>query len=276
MSRAYAEVIGDPIAHSKSPLIHNFWLEKLGVEAEYRVCRVKPEELADYFARRCGDLQWRGCNVTIPHKELVGSFADAIDAKARAIGASNCVFRDDRGLLIATNTDVDGVADAIADVALAGADVCILGSGGAARAAFHALIGSRCWLHVLARDPDKAIRVSSEAGYPGTGVRLESGHTAMVGASLFINATQLGMVGQEKMPPSVLTELPEMEERALVFDMVYAPLDTGLLSAARAQGLRTADGLVMLIGQAATAFERFFGQPAPREHDAELRAMLTA
>jgi shikimate dehydrogenase len=97
----------------------------------------------------------------------------------------------------------------------------------------------------------------------------------MVGAGLFINATQLGMTGQTPMPPFVLAELCEMLDGALVFDMVYAPLETELLAAAREHGHQTVDGLVMLIGQAAAAFERFFGQAAPREHDAELRELLT-
>lgn len=275
MSRPYAEVIGDPIAHSKSPLIHNFWLEKLGIDAEYRACHVRSEELADYFAQRRQDPDWRGCNVTIPHKEKVLVLADEIDANAKAVGASNCLSRDDKGRLVATNTDVVGVSEAIAHIDLVGVDVCVLGNGGAARAAFHALDDRRNYLLVLARNPEKAVQVSAEAGCPGTGVLLEPGNTALVGAELFINATQLGMVGQEAMPSFVLSDLADMNDDATVFDMVYAPLETELLAAARRRGLRTVDGLVMLVGQAAAAFERFFGQPAPREHDAELRALLT-
>ena len=103
-----------------------------------------------------------------------------------------------------------------------------------------------------------------------------AGSTALCEASLLINATQLGMIGQESMPAFVLEELTDLAEGALVFDMVYAPLETELLAEARQLGFRTADGLTMLIGQAAVAFEKFFGQPAPREHDAELRALLAA
>jgi shikimate dehydrogenase len=276
VTRPYAEVIGDPIAHSKSPLIHNFWLEKLGIDAEYRACHVRPDEIADYFARRREDANWRGCNVTIPHKERVSTFADEIDAKARAVGASNCLFRDDRERLVATNTDVDGVAEAIAGFDPVGAYVCVLGNGGAARAAFHALADRPIELLVLARDPQKAAKISAAAGCAGNGVLLEPGNSALVDARLFINATQLGMTGQEPMPSFVLAGLAEMDEGATVFDMVYAPLETELLATARGRGLRTVDGLVMLVGQAAAAFEKFFGQPAPREHDAELRSLLTA
>lgn len=274
-SRPYAEVIGDPIAHSKSPLIHNFWLEKLGIDAEYRAKRVRGEELEFYFNARKQDRDWRGCNVTIPHKEQVFGFADIVDEAAQAIGASNCLFRDSEHRLIATNTDVEGVRAAIGVLSLAGADVCVLGGGGAARAAFHALKGSRCSLLVLARDPDKAARAAVEAGTSGRGVSLEAGNNALAGASLFINATQLGMVGQAAMPSHILSDLSDMAPGAMVFDMVYAPLETELLREARARGLVTVDGLEMLVAQAASAFELLFGQAPPREHDAELRRRLT-
>jgi shikimate dehydrogenase len=137
MTRPYAEVIGDPIAQSKSPLIHNFWLEKRGIDAEYRPCHVPPAALASYFASRSADLLWRGCNITIPHKEHVSAFADVIDAKAKAIGASNCLFRDDFGGLVATNTDVDGVAEAIA-----GCELGISGLEGSPLSPFR--LGTRC------------------------------------------------------------------------------------------------------------------------------------
>lgn len=277
MTRPYAEVIGDPIAHSKSPTIHGFWLAKLGIEADYRACHVRPDGLAGYFERRRGDAAWRGCNVTIPHKEKVQPFLDAVDGKARAIGAVNTVFRDAEGRLIGTNTDVDGVEEAIGPLDLEGRDVCVLGAGGAARAAFAALAKRRCAsVQVLARNPEKGAAVAEACGVFGVGVPFAGGSDALRDAVLLVNATQLGMVGQEPMPAFVLSELAELAEGALVFDMVYAPLETDLLAAARRRGLATADGLVMLIGQAASAFGRFFGRAAPREHDGELRGILTA
>lgn len=277
MTRPYAEVIGDPIAHSKSPLIHNFWLEKLGIDAEYRACHVRPDELKDYFARRREDDTWRGCNVTIPHKEQVGRLLDNVAEDARRVGAVNTVYRDQVGDLVGTNTDVSGVDEALGGLDLAGQEVCVIGNGGAARAAFAALARREtAAVHVLARDPDKAAKVANSFDLLGVGTRLAPGSPALYEARLLINASQLGMTGQERMPGFVLAELDEMGEGGLVFDMVYAPLETDLLAAARRKGIATADGLTMLIGQAAMAFDKFFGQPAPREHDAELRALLMA
>ena len=280
--RSYAEVIGDPIAHSKSPLIHNFWLGKLGIDAEYRACHMKPGELEDYFARRRGDAEWRGCNVTIPHKERVfhylGFQGRRVDAKVVAIRAVNTVFRGPRGGLRGTNTDVDGIAEAVAGIDLQSRHVVVLGAGGAARAAFAFLNNNDCAsVRVLARSPAKAIRAASDCGLTIEAHDFAPENAAsLAGASLLINATQLGMTGQEAMPKFISEGISELAECALVFDMVYAPLETALLRGARSRGLRTSDGLVMLVGQAACAFEKFFGQPAPREHDAELRALLTA
>jgi shikimate dehydrogenase len=273
---AYAEVIGDPIAHSKSPVIHNFWLEKLGIAAQYRKAHVRAEELEDYFARRRDDPDWRGCNVTIPHKEKVGAAIDEVDAKAGAIGAVNTVYRGESGLLIGTNTDVDGVEEALFGLELAGEEATVIGGGGAARAAFAALARRECAaVHVLARNPQKAAAVADACGVFAVGHKLDPGSPALCEAMLLVNATQLGMTGQERMPGYILTELADLAKGALVFDMVYAPLETQLLAEARRKGLRTADGLTMLIGQAAVAFEKFFGVAPPREDgDAELRGLL--
>lgn len=278
MNRPYAEVIGDPITHSKSPLIHNFWLGKLGIDAEYRACHVRPSELQDYFARRRGDAAWRGCNVTIPHKESVAALVDEADGGVSSIGAVNTVARRVDGRIAGTNTDVDGIADAVATLELGGRHAVVIGAGGAARAAFAFLAGRGCAsVRVLARSPDRAIRAASASGlaidvYPFNAAA--SG--ALASASMLINASQLGMTGQEPMPKFVLAGLADMAANALVFDMVYAPLETGLLRAARELEMRTSDGLVMLIGQAARAFELFFGQSASREYRAELRDLLTS
>jgi shikimate dehydrogenase len=276
VKRDYAEVIGDPISHSKSPLIHNFWLEKLGIDAEYRTCHVRPDALADYFARRREDAAWRGCNVTIPHKETVAPFVDEIDDQARAVGAINTVHKGQNNHLGGTNTDVDGAMAAFGSLNLVGKTVCVLGAGGAARAAFTVLAAMKCAaVLVLARNPEKAARVLASCGVPGAGVLLEAHSSALFGASLFVNATQLGMTGQDPMPAFILSELAELAKGALVFDMVYSPVQTELLKAAARYEFLTCDGLEMLIGQAATAFEKFFGHPAPRHYDADLRALLT-
>jgi len=132
--RPYAEVIGDPVAHSKSPLIHRFWLDRLGIDADYRATRVAADGLADYFARCRADPDWRGCNVTMPHKlAVLDHVADPGDL-GRSIGAANTVLRQ-RDRLIATNTDAAGFYAPLADIDLAGAPVAVIGSGGAARAA---------------------------------------------------------------------------------------------------------------------------------------------
>ncbi|MGE3690687.1 MAG: shikimate dehydrogenase, partial [Novosphingobium sp.] len=187
------------------------------------------------------------------------------------------VYRGVDGELVGTNSDVDGVAEALTGLDLEGQEVAVIGAGGAARAAFAVLAERKCAaVHVLARNPEKAVKVADSCGVFGVGVALAADSAALYESMLLINATQLGMTGQERMPTFVLNELNELAEGALVFDMVYAPLETDLLAAARRKGLRTSDGLVMLVGQAAVAFGKFFGQPAPREHDAELRALLTA
>jgi shikimate dehydrogenase len=277
MSRIHAEVIGDPIDHSKSPLIHNFWLGKLGLDAEYHACRVPPGELADYARRRRAVAEWRGCNVTIPHKQAIIPLVDEVEVGAAAIGAVNTVYRLADGRLGGANTDVDGVVEAIGPTVLPGRDAAVIGAGGAARAAFAFLARQGCAsVRVLARNPDKAAQAAKDCGLAAEVLPFAARSGALDGAALLINATQQGMAGQDPMPGFVLEELAGMAAGALVFDMVYAPLETELLATARKLGLRTADGLLMLVGQAATAFELFFGQAPPRQHDAELRALLTS
>ncbi len=273
MRRPYAEVIGDPIAHSKSPMIHNFWLKKLGIDAEYRACHVRPGELADYVARRRGDAAWRGCNVTIPHKVAVLEFADERDSSVENVGAANCIVPCD-GELVAFNTDLAGVDAAIK---MGHSTVCLIGAGGAARSVFWPLdVMCVFEYRVLTRDPAKASAAFAHLPYDFTYFTFDKAEEAMKDAEGVINASPLGMTGQSPMPTAVLDALAVVEPDAYVFDMVYAPLETELLKAAKANGLQAIDGLVMLIGQAAAAFEKFFGQPAPREHDSELRALLTA
>ncbi len=273
MTRPYAEVIGDPIAHSKSPLIHNFWLAKLGIDAEYRACHVRPEELADYFTRRRRDAEWRGCNVTIPHKVRVLEYADEIESIAAEIGAANCMVPRD-GELIALNTDHAGVGAA---VRCAVSLVCLIGSGGAARSVFPPLDVLCAYdYRVLARDPAKAAAAFDDLPYEFTYFTFDQAEEAMRDADCVINASPLGMTGQPPMPQPVLDALGALGPQPLVFDMVYAPLETELLKAARALGIETSDGLTMLIGQAKFAFNHFFGVFPDEEHDAELRELLTA
>jgi shikimate dehydrogenase len=267
--RPYAEVIGDPIAHSKSPLIHSFWLTELGIDADYRACHVTPAALADYVAQRRNDPQWRGCNVTLPHKQAVIAYVDDPGGVGNSIGAANTVFRQ-ASTLACTNTDAAGFYAPIADAPLAGVPVIVVGTGGAARAVLFALgqigVGP---VTILARNALKASALLAHFGLKGRALGLGA---PLPPAALLVNASSLGMAGQ---PPLDL-DLAALPPDALVYDLVYAPLETPLLAAARARGLETIDGLEMLVGQAAVAFELFFGATPPDDPDGRLRAALLA
>jgi shikimate dehydrogenase len=279
----YAEVIGDPIAHSKSPTIHGFWLEQLGLDGEYRRAHLRADELSGYFASRRADPAWRGCNVTIPHKQAALAHLDWVDPTAATIGAVNTVIPEN-GRLCGYNTDAAGFLAPLQPL-LERRHLFrmarILGTGGAARAITHALVAEGFEPVVLGRTAEKARALLDSLGIVG-------GHVAALDhfaeatdfafddraglLDLVVNTTPLGMTGQ---PPLAL-DFSHVPPGAVIYDIVYAPLETPLLAEARARGLRTIDGLEMLVGQAAAAFTRFFGHAAPREHDAALRALLTA
>ena len=284
MTLPYAEVIGDPIAQSKSPKIHNFWLAKLGIAADYRACHVRPEELADYLAERRADPAWRGCNVTMPHKQTVMPLLGRIDPPAGSIGAVNTVIGGGETGLVGTNTDASGFLEPLKpDLAETHyyRMARILGTGGAARAIIAALADKGFTLVVAGRDPAKARALLDELAPKGEHHAIPLSHFAEPTdfafddregcLDLVINASSLGMQGQ----PPLAFDWSHAPPGSIAYDIVTAPLDTPFLQGARAKGLRTIDGLSMLIGQAATAFEHFFGAAPPREHDAELRAILT-
>lgn len=266
----YAEVIGDPIAHSKSPLIHGFWLEKLGLVGDYRATRVVDDDLADFFARRADDADWRGCNITVPHKvAALDHVPDPGDVRGM-IGAANTVFRGEDGALIATNTDAAGFLSPIADLDLSERPVVVVGAGGAARAVLFALARSKVGrVTLLNRTPLKGAALLAQFGLKGDALPLTA---RLPAAALLVNTSVLGMTGHEPLD----LDLSPLPAEAVVYDIVYAPLETPLLRAARARDLETVDGLEMLVGQAAVAFELFFGAAPPREHDGELRARLLA
>lgn len=268
MSAPYAEVIGDPVSHSRSPAIHRFWLGKLGRGGDYRASHVLTHQLGEYVAGRRADSGWLGCNITLPHKIAILDHADRMSDIARQIGAANTLYRDDDSL-VATNTDAGGFADPLAHRDWHGARAVIAGNGGAARAILHALVELGFErITVLARHPARAEALLGHAGLHGEIDRLDGAQPC---ADLLVNTTSLGMAGQPELP----VHLGRMPPSAWIYDIVYTPLETSLLRAARARGLDTVDGLAMLIGQAARAFEHFFGTAAPREYDPELRALLT-
>lgn len=268
--QVFAEVIGDPVAHSKSPAIHRFWLAALGIAGDYRAVRVSAGELGAYFESRAADPDWRGCNVTVPHKAAALDHVPDPGGVRGSIGAINTVFRDEGGGLASTNTDAAGFWTPISALDLGGKPVVVVGAGGAARAVLFALarmdVGP---VTILNRTPLKAAGLLAQFGLKGKVLPLDA---RLPPAALLVNASVLGMTGQ---PPLGL-DLSPLPDDALVYDLVYAPLQTDLLAQAEARGLDVVDGLEMLIGQAALAFELFFGAEPPRDRDDELRALLTA
>lgn len=277
MTIPYAEVIGDPISHSKSPLLHKFWLKKLGINADYRSARVSAQDLAAYFDERRRDSSWRGANVTIPHKEPAFRLVDRLEPSAQGIGALNIVVARDE-LLVGDNSDIYGIHDALSEKPLSGASICLIGAGGAARAALHvfAEAGVR-EVSIVTRSAERGYSLLEAFELSGGSYPLENCETAFAGIDVIVNASPLGMVGQPPMPNTIIKHLKlSADLDTFVFDMVYTPLETSLLKAARDLGMVTVDGLTMLIGQAAGSFNLFYGSPASREHDAEVRALLTS
>ena len=280
----YAEVIGDPIAQSKSPTIHKFWLGKLGIAADYRACHVTAGGLADYFAARRSDPDWRGCNVTMPHKQAVMALVDDLDPLAGRVAAVNTVVRGVDGLLRGFNTDVQGFLEPL-KLLLAQPHLVrmarIFGAGGAARAIVAALADHGFTIVLAARDPAKARELLDELAPRGEHHTPPLDHFADPTDFAFddrsqlfdlvVNASPLGMAGQ----PPLAFDLSHAPPGSVVYDIVTHPQETALLKDARASGFATIDGLSMLIGQAAAAFQMFYDEPAPRDHDAELLALLT-
>ena len=270
MTTAYAEVIGDPIKHSKSPLIHRFWIDVLGLDAEYHAHHVTPDRLSAYFEERRADPAWRGCNITLPHKEAALDLVEDRGGLRATIGAINLVMRAEDGVLIGTNTDAAGFYAPISEVPLAGAPVAVIGAGGAARAILFALsrigVGE---VTILNRNVLKAAALLSTFGLKGKALPLSA---PLPPAALLVNTSSLGMTGQ----PSLELDISPLPQDAVVYEIIYAPLETGLLKAARARELDVVDGLDMLIGQGALAFELLFGAEPPRDRDEELRELLTS
>jgi len=267
----YAEVIGNPVAHSKSPLIHRHWLAGLGIAGDYRATRVEADELGPFLDSRRSDRNWRGCNVTIPHKEAVLRHLDVVDGRAAAIGAVNCIVPTSAGL-VGYNTDVDGIAAALGETALEGRKAAIIGAGGGARAALAYLADRNTGeVALLARNSDKARALEGSFRDKLVIGSFEDAMHLLQGAAAIINASPLGMTECPAMPEELLAAVAAAPNATLL-DMVYSPLETEFLSAARAHAV---DGLTMLIGQAARAFEFFFGTRPPAAHQV-LRDLLTA
>jgi shikimate dehydrogenase len=264
-------VIAWPAGHSRSPLIHNYWIKQHKLDAEYLREAVPPEAFAD-FIKGMRANGYVGANVTVPHKEAVLKLSEP-DERARAVGAANALWFAD-GRLRSTNTDVEGFL-ANLDAATPGWDrglstAVVLGAGGGARAVVFALLAREVGrIYVINRTEARAKALRKKFGARVQVAGWEETTGLLGGAGLLVNTTTLGMVGQPPLefnlrcPPSLV-----------VADLVYDPLVTGLLASARARGLRTADGLGMLLHQAVRGFELWFGiRP---EVTPELRALVEA
>ena len=267
-----AGVVGRPVRHSLSPLIHNAWLAGADIDGVY--VALSPAEtgfaaLVDGF--RGGVV--RGLNVTLPFKTEALALADQASDAARAAGAANLlIFREDDEV-IADNTDGVGLLSALQDQAgFAPSDgpILVLGAGGAAQGAIAALLAAGAReIRLVNRTRAKAEALAAFFGPKVTVSGWEGLAEAQSGAAALINATSLGLAGGAALE----IDLVSLPRAAVVLDMVYKPLETPLLAQARAQGLRTADGLAMLIGQAAPSFEAFFGRPPPADVDVRALAL---
>jgi shikimate dehydrogenase len=264
-------LIGWPAAHSRSPLIHHYWLRTLGIEGGYVIEAVPPDEFAD-FVLRLSLRGFVGANITIPHKERALALSKP-DDRARAVGAANTLwFRD--GELCSTNTDVEGFInnlDACAPGWDKAEDALVLGAGGAARAVLFGLIERGIKRVYLAnRTIERARALADQFGPSVVPVAWDAIPGLLPRAGLMVNTTSLGMKGQ----PALELDAGLLPPKAVVADLVYVPLQTPLLATAQGCGLRTADGLGMLLHQAVRGFELWFGQRP--EVTSELRALVEA
>ena len=262
-------VVGWPAGHSRSPLIHQYWMNKHGIDAEYRKEAIPPEQFAD-FITHLRERGYIGCNVTVPHKQAAMELTIA-DDRAKAVGAANTLWFDGDKLR-STNTDVEGFL-ANLDQMTPGWDrglesAVVLGAGGGARAIIYALIQREVQrIHVVNRSLERAEALRTRFGSRIHVAQWGEMTGLLGGAGLLVNTTSLGMVGQ----PQIDINL-RCPASMVVADLVYVPLETRLLAAARDKGLRVADGLGMLLHQAVRGFELWFG--VKPEVTAELRKLV--
>ncbi|MXP10839.1 shikimate dehydrogenase family protein [Pseudoblastomonas halimionae] len=278
----YGEVIGQPVAQSKSPAIHSHWLARAGIDAEYRYQTVIEPLLKPYLDERRDDPNWCGCNITMPLKMSAPAYCDRLDPGAEKLDAVNLVVREGADL-VGYNTDGEGFLEPLRD-RLSERHLFrmarVMGTGGAARAICSALADKGFVLVVAGRDPGRANRMIEALGLPG------DHHTAAIAqfagptdfpfderegcCDLVVNATPLGMRGHDPLPFDISHAPPG----SIFYDIVTDPIDTPFLEAARAAGFETIDGRAMLLGQAAVSFEKMFGQAPDRRADQALLESL--
>ena len=268
-----AGVIGHPVAHSRSPLLHGHWLKTYGLQGHYIPMDIAPDTLETAF-RTLPDLGFVGVNVTIPHKERVMEIADLVSDRATLIGAANTIiFRKD-GKIHADNTDGYGFIENLRQGAPGwdpqAGPAMVLGAGGAARAVIASLLEVGVpEIRISNRTRNRAEQLREEFGARIRVVEWVQAGNAMDDAALVVNSTSLGMVGKQELR----VPLDGLQPGTVVTDLVYTPLETRLLRVAREQGCTCVDGLGMLIHQAVPGFERWFGK-RPEVDDATRAAIL--
>ena len=269
-----AGVMGDPVMHSRSPKLHNYWLAKYGLAGAYVPLAITAGYLRAAL-RALPALGFSGCNLTIPHKEAALGLVDKIDPLARRIGAVNCVVVAADGSLEGQNHDAFGYIESVREAQPSWrADrgpIAVIGAGGGARAVLVSLIdGGAREIRLVNRTPARAKSLARELGGPITALNWNEREAALGGAAMLINATNQGMVGE----PALDLALDSLPVTALVSDIIYIPRETALLAAARKRGNPTVNGLGMLLHQARPAFHAWFG--IMPEVTPELRATIEA
>jgi shikimate dehydrogenase len=260
-----AGIMGWPVSHSRSPALHNFWIEENGVGGVYVPLPVQPDRL-EQALRALPVLGFRGCNLTIPHKQKALSIVDRVDPVARRVGAVNTVIVGNDGTLSGSNTDVYGFRENLREAAPdwnpRACIAVVLGAGGAARAVIAALIEDKVGeIHLINRTRERAQAVAEDLADPRTRIFVHpwaERDQPLSKAGLLVNTTSLGMTGE----PELDIALDDLPRTAVVVDIVYVPLETKLLAAARQRGNPVVDGLGMLLHQGRPGFEAWFGTPA--------------
>jgi shikimate dehydrogenase len=254
-----AGLLGWPVAHSRSPIIHNHWMQEHEIVGRYVLLPVPPEKLAD-AVRGLAPLTFRGCNVTTPHKQAIMPLLDHVDPLAAKIGAVNTVVVREDGSLEGLNNDGNGFVLSLRDLDPAwrpdSGPIVVLGAGGAARAVVASLLAQGAKeIRLVNRTLEKAHELVDAVGGPVTVYPWSKRDDVQDGAALLANATSLGMAGK----PPLEISLARLPKSALVGDLIYVPPETPLLAAARQRGNRTVNGLGLLLNQARPAFQRWFG-----------------
>ena len=254
-----AGVMGWPIAQSRSPILHNYWIEKYKLNGRYVPLAVHPEKLADAI-RGLPALGFRGCNLTMPHKQYAMTMVDSLTDTAKRIGAVNCIVVGEDGRMSGTNNDGNGYVLSVQEVAPqwkpSDGSIAILGAGGAARAIIVAMLeGGAKEIRLINRTFEKAEQLAKEFGPAIEPIIWEKRSDAIGGVALLINATNQGMIGK----PALDISLDKLPKQTLVSDLIYMPPKTPFLAAAEARGNVTINGLGMLLHQARPAFQAWFG-----------------